>query len=132
MIDELFARRQRMQKKYGPRFGGLFEFLLFSGLILGVFALLYGAWYGIGPLVLFGVAYAWLDSRRQAALAAGGDPALTQRRYDRAALIVLVATSMLGAVCFYGAMRLDAVRKAQAAPAAEPPPPPTLDLDIVR
>ncbi|MGE3302884.1 MAG: hypothetical protein AB7M12_07195 [Hyphomonadaceae bacterium] len=132
MFDELFARRQRMQKKLGPRLGGLIEFVLFSGLVMGLFALLYGGWYGVAPILAFMAGYALLDRSRQSALAAAGadEPAI-RKRHDRLALILFAALAVAGAASFYVAMGAHYGRRA-AALAAEPAPERTLDLDMVR
>jgi hypothetical protein len=126
MFDELGERRRRLHAALGPYIGGLIEFALFSGMVVGVFALFYGKWLGLAPLAGFLAGYALLDLSRQRALAAGASAASLRRRHDLLALALAAAMAVLGATIFFTAMQASQER---ALPAA---PPQSIDLEIVK
>ncbi len=127
-IDEFFARRQRMQKRFKVFVGGVIEFVFFGGLVLGVAAAFLGRWYGVLPLVAFVGGYLLLERRRQGALAKGQDEAVVLNQYDRLNFGMTAALALLGLWVFIGAMHAKDV-EGWTKPA--PPPPKTINLDLV-
>jgi hypothetical protein len=124
-IEELLARRQRLQKRLKPVLGGLVEFALMSGLLLGVAAAFLGRWYGALPFAAFFVGYAVLEQRRQKALAAGQGEEIVRRQYDRLNFAMIAVLAVLGLWVFVGAMN------AREAEGWTEPAPKTINLDLV-
>jgi hypothetical protein len=129
LLDELAARRRRMAKRFSPLLGGLLEFFLLGGLVLGVAAAFLGMPWGVLPLIGWVVGYVILDRRRQAALAAGGASETVQRASDPLALGLTLGLAALGFWVFVSAMSVKD-REGWTKPAEELPP--VLDLTIVK
>lgn len=108
--------------------GGLIEFALLGGLVLGVFAAFLGHPWGVLPLAGWLVGYTVLDRRRQAALAAGTAPEVVQSSSDKLAFGLTAALAAIGLWVFVGAMQVKD-RDGWVEPADLPP---TLDLTIVK
>jgi hypothetical protein len=129
LLDELAARRRRMAKRFSPLLGGLLEFFMLGGLVLGVAAAFLGRPWGVLPLAGWVGGYFLLDRRRQAALAAGGDPEVVQRANDPLALALTVALAALGLWVFVGAM---AAKDEAGWTKPADPLPAAVDLTIVK
>jgi hypothetical protein len=124
-VEELGARRKRLQLYFKPFFGGLIEFALFSGFVLGAAAAFLGRWYGLLPLAAFVIGYGLLEQRRQRVLAAGAGEDVVRPRYDRLILAMTAALAALGVWAFAGALH------AKDAVGWTAPPPKTINLDLV-
>jgi hypothetical protein len=124
-IEELAARRRRLQLYFKPFLGGVIEFAVFSGLVLGIAAVFLGRWYGALPLAAFLVGHLALEQRRQSALAAGAAEETVRPRYDRLAFALTIALAALGVWVFAGALH------AKDAVGWTKPPAKTINLDLV-
>lgn len=129
MLDELGARRRRLAKNFSPILGGLIEFALFGGLVLGVAAAFLGRPWGVLPMVGWLVGYFLLDRRRQAALAAGAATEAVQGPSDKLAFGLTAGLAALGLWVFVGAVQVKDQEGWQP-PAEEIPP--AVDLTIVK
>lgn len=124
-IEELAARRRRLQAYFKPFIGGVIEFAVFGGLVLGVAAVFLGRWYGVLPLAAFLIGHLALEQRRQSALAAGAAEEAVRPRYDRLAFALTIALAVLGVWVFAGALH------AKDVAGWTPPPSKTINLDLV-
>jgi hypothetical protein len=129
MLDELGARRRRLTRKFSPFLGGLLEFAMLGGLVLGVAAVPLGRPWGALPLLGWLAGYIVLDRRRQAALAAGGEPEAVQRSSDPTVLWLTIALAALGFWVFLGAMQ---AKEREGWQKPEDPLPPAVELEIVK
>ena len=126
MFEEMWERRQRFQKAVGKSTGGLIEFVIFSGVLVSIGAILLGNMLGALPLLGLVAGYPILDQRRQAALARGADPEAVRKRADMHALIFFGAIAVLGFWVFGQAMG------AKQAEGWVEPPPEVLNLEITK
>ena len=124
-IDELLARRLRLHKRFRPFVSGVLEFAILSGFVLAIAAVFLGRWYGALPVAAFVIGYLVLESRRQAALAAGQGEDIVRSRYDRLSFAMTLALALIGIWVFAGALR------AKDAAGWVEPPPKTINLDLV-
>ncbi len=129
MFDELGAKRMRFRGLFGERTTSLIEFILFSGVVLGVFAVFAGFWLGLAPLIALVGGYILLDVNRQNALAKGADEENLRKRQDRLALLLIASMAVLGAGIFVVSMQEP--KETPIAP-EDIPPPSKLDLEIVQ
>lgn len=126
LYEELAARRRRLTKRFGALLGGIVEFALLGGLCVGVLAAFLGRPWGAAPIVAWVIGYAYLDSRRQRTLAAGADPAVTERSSDLIAFALTASLALIGFYAFTGAMAQKEVE------GWTEPQPTTIDLEIVK
>lgn len=126
LYDEFVARRRRLTKRLGALLGGIVEFALMGGLFLGVLAVFLGRPWGALPIIAWAIGYYLLDRRRQKALAAGADPAATERSSDLTAFALTAGLAALGLWAFTSGM----ANKERVG--WTEPEPTVIDLEIVK
>ena len=103
--EEFMARRARMRAAFGDNNGTLFEFLLFAGIVAGLFAAVLGQLRGLAPLIALIAGYLLLEFTRQNSLARGADEVQLRRRQDRLVFILFAAMAAFGAAFLFIALQ---------------------------